>query len=99
MDALAGLRPQFAVLPISVDRGGPQHLRRFYAHLGLRHLEVYQDRSGALTQAAGVWSYPTTVLVNAQGAEIDRVFDALHWTSPRVLAWLDTALGAPVKPV
>ena len=97
MDALAALRPNFAVLPISVERGGTQQLRRFYTQLGLRSLGVYQDQSGALTQAAQVWGYPTTLLVNAQGAEIDRVFDALHWSSPQVVAWLDLQFGGGGK--
>lgn len=76
----------------------PGPLRRFYTLLGLRNLRIYQDRSGALAQAAGVWGYPTTLLINARGMEIDRVFDALHWSSPQVLAWLDTILGGGVKP-
>ena len=98
MDALAAMRPRYAVLPISIERGGMQPLQQFYAHLGLRNLGVYQDHSGALAQVAQVWGYPTTLLVNAQGVEVERVFDALHWSSPSVVAWLDTLFRGGGKP-
>ena len=98
MDTLAAVRPSYAVLPISVERGAMQPLRQFYADLGLRNLGVYQDHSGALAQVAQVWGYPTTILINAQGIEVDRVFDALHWSSPQVVTWLDTLFRGGAKP-
>ena len=99
MDMLAELRPGFTVLPIAIDSGGVDDLRRFYAGLGLRNLGIYQDHSGALARAAGVYSYPTTVLVDAEGIEVDRVLGAIHWSSPEVLSWLDTLLGQGAKEV
>ena len=99
MDRLAELRPAYAVLPISVDTGDIERLRLFYARLGLRHLGIYQDRSGTLARAAGIDGYPTTILVDAQGTEVDRVVGALHWSSPETLDWLDTVLADGPKPI
>ena len=93
MDALAAMRPDLAVLPISVDQGGVRQLRQFYGILGLRHMGIYQDPSGALTRAANVWGYPTTLLLDASGREVDRIHNAVIWTAPDVLAHIDGLLG------
>lgn len=97
LDALARLRPGFAVLPISVERAGVQQLRQFYRQMGLHNLAVYQDPSGTLADAAGVWGYPTTVLVGIDGAEVDRVLTAMDWASPRALTWMDGLFGPGPK--
>ena len=61
--ALGG--PAFEVVPLSVDRAGPEVVRKFYAEIGIEHLGLYIDASMRASfdlQAPGL---PTTLLIDS----------------------------------
>ena len=95
LDRLQGLRGDvLEVVAVSVDRGGPETIDRFFDRLGIGHLAVYQDRNGAFARAFDVRSYPSTFLIDRNGQVIAALPGvAAEWDAPESLALLD-ALAA-----
>jgi thiol-disulfide isomerase/thioredoxin len=56
--ALAG--PDFEVVPVSIDRGGIDAIRKFYADTGVWNLAMYVDTSGQVLRELGAIGLPTT---------------------------------------
>lgn len=80
--------PGFEVVPLSVDRAGPEVVRKFYAEIGVRHLGLYIDSSMRATfdlQAPGL---PTTLLIDAEGRELGRLVGSAEWDAPEMIAFL-----------
>ena len=74
--------PQFMVLALSVDSGGVEAVRRFYAELGLNALDIFVDRSLQVNSALRVVGLPSTVLLDGEGREIARHIGPAEWDSP-----------------
>ncbi len=84
--------PGFEVVPLSVDRAGPEVVRKFYAEIGVRHLGLYIDSSMRATfdlQAPGL---PTTLLIDAEGRELGRLVGSAEWDAPEMIAFLKSHL-------
>lgn len=64
--------PGFAVVPISVDRGGPVAAVRGYAKAGVSGLPLYVAAPNAASAALGMRALPTTILFDARGREYAR---------------------------
>jgi len=64
--------PDFAVVPISVDRGGPVAAVRGYAKAGVSGLPLYVAAPNAATAVLGMRALPTTILFDARGREYAR---------------------------
>ena len=82
--ALGG--PDFAVVALSIDRGGLPVVEEFYRELGLAALPVYVDRSGTAARELGALGLPTTLLVDCEGREVGRVLGAAEWERPEAVA-------------
>ena len=52
----------FAVVPLSIDRGGRETVANFFAEIGIRELPVYTDTSGEALRALGAVGLPTTLV-------------------------------------
>jgi thiol-disulfide isomerase/thioredoxin len=57
----------FAVLAVSVDRGGAATVRPFAASHGITHLTLLTDPGLAASHALDVAGFPTTLLIGADG--------------------------------
>ncbi|MCD1636709.1 TlpA family protein disulfide reductase [Martelella mediterranea] len=82
----------FEVVPLSVDRAGPEVVRKFYAEIGIEHLGLYIDASMRASfdlQAPGL---PTTLLLDAEGRELGRLVGPAEWNTPEMVAFLKTHL-------
>jgi thiol-disulfide isomerase/thioredoxin len=80
--ALGG--PGFEVVPLSIDRGGIDSVRKFYAEIGIRNLGIYVDKSGnTVRQLRGV-GLPMTLLVDRGGYEIARIIGPAEWDTPQI---------------
>ena len=66
--------PEFHVVALSIDRGGLETVRAFYADIGIKHLDL------------GVAGLPTTLLVSAQGREVARKLGPAEWDSPSAIS-------------
>lgn len=73
--------PRFTVLALSVDSGGVEAVRRFYAELGLKALDIFVDRSLQANSALRIVGLPSTVLIDGEGREIARHIGPAEWDS------------------
>jgi len=90
MPALARLQqklggPRFEVIALSVDSGGVEAVKRFFAEYHVDSLAVYTDRSLQVNSALRVVGVPTTVLVDREGREIARHVGPAQWDSTQTV--------------
>ena len=97
----------FQVVPLSVDTGGLEKVRTFFAASDIEHLGIYLDRgsvevagSGIMgmpvsvsKQSLGVIGVPTTILINRKGEEIGRLIGPAQWDSPEMAAFIRERLS------
>jgi len=83
----------FEVVPVSIDRGGIETVRRFYGEIGVRNLAMYADSSGQVLRQVGALGLPTTLLVDRGGQEIGRVVGPAEWDAPEVAEFLKTVIS------
>jgi len=86
LDRLQGAMggPDFEVVPVSIDRGGIEKVRAFYAEIGVRHLAMYLDVSGQALRALGAVGLPTTLVIDRAGQEVGRVIGPAEWDSSEI---------------
>lgn len=87
--------PDFHVLPLSIDRGGPEVVRRFYDEIGVKHLGVYVGEERSTMSDFGVIGLPTTLLVNRDGKEIGRFVGPAEWDSAEAVSMFRSVLAKP----
>lgn len=85
-----------AVLPLSSDRAGAPAVEAFYKERGIRSLPVLLDPDGAAARAVSVRGIPTTVILDPEGRERQRVEGAVDWSKPDVVAALRKVIGQGV---
>ena len=85
----------FQVVALSIDTGGPEVIKTFYAQTGVTALEIYIDKSMQANLVLGVSGLPTTLLIDARGREIGRKIGPAEWDSPEAIAAIRRHLGAP----
>ena len=94
--------PNFEVVALSIDRGGSDAVRKFYADVGIRQLAVRLDAAAEAPFKLGAVGLPTTLLINPQGEEIGRLIGPTEWDSPEMIGFLKSVVtpgptGAQVK--
>ena len=88
----------FVVLALSIDRAGLPAIKRFYEELGLQHLGIYVDASGASSRALGAPGLPTTLLIDRDGREVARKMGAAEWDGPDMIARIRQQIETPSGP-
>ena len=83
----------FEVIPVSIDRGGMEAIRKFYNEIGVRNLAMYIDSSGQVLRQTRALGLPTTLLIDRGGQEIGRVIGPAEWDAPKVFEFLKTFLN------
>jgi thiol-disulfide isomerase/thioredoxin len=81
LEATLGGR-DFQVAPLSIDRGGTDVVRKFFAEIGIKNLEMYLDVSGDATRKLNVVGLPTTLIIDREGREIGRLIGPAEWDEP-----------------
>ncbi len=84
--------PDFEVVPISIDRGGMETVRKFYSEIGLRILAKYIDASGQALRTLGAVGLPTTLLIDRAGREIGRIIGPAEWDTPEIAEFLKSVI-------
>jgi thiol-disulfide isomerase/thioredoxin len=102
MPGLDRLQAQFAgrdlvVLALSVDRAGPERVRKFLDEVGVKQLHVYRDPKAAATRAVKVPGLPATILVDRKGQEVGRVLGIAQWDGPAAVAVMEKLLAEPAS--
>jgi thiol-disulfide isomerase/thioredoxin len=76
------------VVALSLDRGGLQQVEDFYQEIGVQHLGIYRDPTGAAGRELGALGLPTTVVIDPDGREVGRLLGPAEWDSAEALALL-----------
>ena len=71
----------FTVLPISLDRGGPDKPGKYLAASKLDNLPLYLDSTNATLQTLAAPGLPLSVLLDREGREIARMAGPAEWDS------------------
>jgi thiol-disulfide isomerase/thioredoxin len=87
--------PDFEVIPVSIDRGGIEVVRKFYGEIGVQNVGIYTDRSGQVLRTLAAVGLPTTVLIDHTGREIGRIVGPAEWHSPEIVEFLTRIASAP----
>jgi thiol-disulfide isomerase/thioredoxin len=87
--------PAFQVVPVSIDRGGIETVRKFYGEIGAQNVGIYIDRSGQVLRTLAAVGLPTTVFIDRTGREIGRVVGAAEWDASEIVEFLTRIASAP----
>jgi thiol-disulfide isomerase/thioredoxin len=85
--------PDFEVVTLSIDRGGADAVRKFYADVGVKNLAINIDSSAEATFKLGAVGLPTTLLLNREGQEIGRLIGGAEWDSPETIDFLEATIA------
>lgn len=86
--ALGG--PGFQVVPVSIDRGGVDAIRKFYAEIAVQHLGTYVDKSGQILREIGAIGLPATLVIERSGKEVARIVGPAEWDSAGIVQFIRT---------
>ncbi|MEO5326459.1 redoxin family protein [Mesorhizobium sp. CC13] len=78
----------FEIVALSIDRAGPDAVKKFYIEIGIAHLALYIDASSEVMFALGVVGLPTTLLIDREGREIGRLIGPAEWDTPEMVAFI-----------
>jgi thiol-disulfide isomerase/thioredoxin len=76
----------FAVLTISLDRGGAAQVARFFDQNGLTALPALLDPTGLSLKVLKARGLPTSVLIDREGREIGRMEGDAQWDTAEAQA-------------
>lgn len=81
-------RPDFEVVPLSIDRKGMEAVDKFYAEIRVAHLARYVTPSGIeAMDTLGVFGLPATFLLDRKGRVLGRKDGPAEWDSPEFVAF------------
>jgi thiol-disulfide isomerase/thioredoxin len=89
--ALGG--PDFEVVPLSIDRGGVEKVKKFYTEIAIQHLAIYVDSSREANSRLDAIGVPTTLLVDRDGREFGRLSGDAEWDAPEMVAFLKSIIA------
>ncbi len=78
----------FEVAPVSIDRGGIDLVKKFYAEINIRNLPMYVDTSGQAVRSLGAIGVPTTLIIDRAGNEVGRITGPAEWDAPELAEFL-----------
>ncbi len=94
LDALAEREDgAIKVLTVSQDFQGDEVVGPFFAERDFDHLEPWLDPETAMLSALEAETLPITILYDAQGEELFRVYGGMDWSGERARTLIDGALG------
>ncbi|MBI3708344.1 MAG: TlpA family protein disulfide reductase [Proteobacteria bacterium] len=84
--------PRFEVVALSIDRAGPDVVRKFFGEIGVENLALYIDSTGKASRDLAIVGLPTTLLIDAEGREIGRLIGPAKWDAPEMVTFLRSRL-------
>jgi thiol-disulfide isomerase/thioredoxin len=75
----------FAVVPVSLDRQGPNLPRKFLADNKIDKLSLLIDTSAQLAGKVGAIGLPASLILDREGREVARLLGPAEWDSPAAL--------------
>src|SRR5216683_5755542 len=95
LDRLQGAlgAPDFEVVALSIDRGGMDVVRKFFAEIGIHNLAMYVDSAGKAMRALNAVGLPLTLLVGRDSVEIGRLIGPAEWDSAEAIAFVRSIIS------
>jgi len=78
---------EFAILAVSIDRGGSEAVRKLFAALNIATLPIYSDTSGQAMRTARVNGLPTSLVIDRDGRELARVVGPAEWDGAAMIEY------------
>ena len=78
----------FAVVPVSIDRGGAHQAAPFLKRMGVQNMAPLFDHSNSIGRMLGAARIPVTLVIGRDGNEIGRLVGAADWNSDEAKALL-----------
>ena len=85
----------FAVVPLSIDKGGIFTVKSFYQDNFIDHLPIYVDATTHALDTLDILGTPTTILIDKQGREVARTLGPQDWDKPDVIAQIKRYMAMP----
>ncbi len=79
---------KFQVVALSIDSGGVDAVKKFYAEIGIQHFAIHVDTSSQVGFALATAGLPTTLLIDAEGRELGRLIGPAEWDAPEMVVFL-----------
>ncbi|MER8576591.1 TlpA family protein disulfide reductase [Mesorhizobium sp. M1338] len=86
--------PDFEVVALSMDRGGPDKVKKFFAEIGIEHLALNIDTSAKAMFTLGALGLPMTLLIDRRGKEIARLIGPAEWDAPDMVDFIRSHFAA-----
>ncbi|MDX8480491.1 TlpA disulfide reductase family protein [Mesorhizobium sp. VK24D] len=86
--------PNFEVVALSVDRKGPDAVKKFFAETGVTHLALNIDTSTKAMFTLGAVGLPMTLLIDRDGKEIARLIGPAEWDAPDMVDFIRGRIAA-----
>ncbi|RUV27142.1 MULTISPECIES: TlpA disulfide reductase family protein [unclassified Mesorhizobium] len=86
--------PDFEVVALSMDRKGPDVVKKFFAETGVTHLALNIDSSAKAMFTLGAPGLPMTLLIDGSGREIGRLIGPAEWDSPEMTEFIRGLIAA-----
>ncbi|WP_235984451.1 TlpA disulfide reductase family protein [Mesorhizobium neociceri] len=84
----------FEVVALSMDRKGPDAVKKFFTEIGIEHLEVNIDTSAKAMFTLGAVGLPMTLLIDRDGKEIGRLIGSAEWDAPDMVDFIRGRIAA-----
>ncbi len=84
----------FAVIALSLDRGGLKEPSAFFEREGISRLKLYNDAAGEASIRMKAPALPLTVVLNGKGEEIARFLGPAEWDAPERVSELLALRGS-----
>ncbi|MFO1068732.1 MAG: TlpA disulfide reductase family protein [Geminicoccaceae bacterium] len=81
------------VVALSVDRAGPDRVRKFVDEVGVRNVQIMHDPKAQAARQLKVPGLPATIIVDADGNEAGRLLGIAEWDSPEAVAAVEKVIG------
>jgi thiol-disulfide isomerase/thioredoxin len=86
--------PDFEVVALSVDRAGPDIVKKFFTEIGIERLALNIDTSSKAMFAIGTVGLPATLLIDRDGKEIGRLIGPAEWDAPDMVDFIRGRIAA-----
>ena len=83
----------FAVVALSLDRGGLSDIEPFWKDAKISSLKKYFDTSMSVGQSLGVRGLPTTLLIDKGGREVARLEGPAEWANQDTLEYFQKLIN------
>lgn len=79
----------FEVVALSIDRDGPDVVRKFFKEIDVRNLALYIDPTMDAQSKLRLVGVPTTLLIDRDGREVARHTGIAEWDAPQIIETIE----------